>query len=76
MRLIILITILLIILTATAAQAQTYLPIIGGGGDVTGAEISYGIYHRIEANRWLDVECANGSPIAMHEDGLLRVVCR
>lgn len=75
MRLIILITILLIILTATVAQAQTYLPIIGGG-DIAGAEISYGIYQELEPHQWLDVECATGVPVAIRYEGLLHIVCR
>lgn len=74
MRLTILIVILITML-ATTAQAQTYLPIIGGG-DIAGAEISYGIYQELEPHQWLDVECATGVPVAIRYEGLLHVVCR
>lgn len=76
MRLTVLIAILLIALTATAAQAQTYLPLVVDGGDVTGAEISYGIYQELEPHQWLDVECATGVPVAIRYEGLLHIVCR
>lgn len=61
-------------LTALAAHAETYLPLISGA-DVAAAEISYGVNVDIKRGQWLEVHCEDGEPVGTFEDGLLRVRC-